>query len=272
MNDNLTTGSSTRQDSISSMVQVALKKNAVVASAFRDVSMFAEQGSGSISFPYRGNKFNVQKLSGSQKGQAQELVLALDKMDLSEEAHIQWVIKKFDQARAKVNLLREALSDATSEHAIQLDQDILDELIPNIDAGNIQTGGVTQDNVVNLAVKLNVARVPRADRTWIFGNDSYGALLKIDGFVDASKSNLDIVRAGMIGELYGVPVIESDVMVTGEALLVHRDSLAYGFGEMPEVEDEKAIEYGTGARRWVMDALYGMKHLQGGKLAGRLTA
>jgi len=61
-------------------------------------------------------------------------------------------------------------------------------------------------------------------------------------------------------------------MPASEGLLTHRDSLAFGFGEMPTVEDQAAIEFGTGSRRWVMDALRGQKILNGGKMSVRLTA
>lgn len=259
------------QDSVSSVVQAILRENSVLGQVFLDVSQFAMEGDTSISFPRNTNRFNVQKLSGAQKGDDQELVIDLDKLELSEEAHIQWVIKKFDQARSKQDILQNAIVSATGEHAIQLDKDIVTELLAGLTTSDV-SGGVTQDKVVDTIVAANEARIPRQNRRWVFGNGAYGALLKIDGFVDASKSNLEIVRTGQIGTLYGVPVFESDNYESAEGLLTHRDALAYGFGAGPEVEDQKAIEYGTGSRRWVMDQLYGVKTMNAGKMAIRLTA
>ncbi len=258
------------QDSVSGMIQAILRENSVLSAVFSDVSQFASPGDKSISFPRNTNRFQVQKLTGAQKGDDQELIIDLDKLELSEEAHIQWVIKKFDQARSKQSILENAIENATGEHAIQLDEDIIKELIPNITNANI-TGGITQDNIVDTITAANQARIPRSNRRWVFGNAAYGELLKIDGFVDASKSNLDIVRVGQIGTLYGVPVFESDVMEPGQGLLTHRDALAFGFGSGPAVESESVIKYGTGSRRWVMDQLYGLKTLNGGKMAVRLV-
>ena len=96
-------------------------------------------------------------------------------------------------------------------------------------------------------------------------------LLKIDGFIDAGASNLNIVLTGQIGTLYGYPVFESDAYPSAEALLTHRDALAYGFAAGPEVESEQAISYGTGSKRWVMDQLYGVKTMNAGKMAIQLT-
>lgn len=257
------------QDSVSSMVQEILREQSVLASVFRDVSEFAEEGDTSISFPRNTNRFKVQKLNGAQKGDDQELIIDFDKLPLDEEAHIQWVIKKFDQKRSKVAILENAIENATGEHAITLDADLVDELLAGLTTTSV-TGGVTQDNIVDTITAANVARIPRTNRRWVFGNGSYGTLLKIDGFVDASKSNLEIVKTGQIGVLYNVPVFESDVYPVDEALLTHRDALVYGFGSGPEVEDQKAIEYGTGSKRWVMDQLYGVKTMNAGKMAIRL--
>lgn len=258
------------QDSVSSMVQEILRESSVLASVFMDVSLFAEEGDVSISFPRNTNRFSVQKLNGAQKGDDQDLVIDFDQLPLSEEAHIQWVIKKFDQKRSKVAILENAIENATGEHALSLDQDLVAQL-DGLTTTDI-TGGITQDNIVDAKTAANIGRIPRTNRRWVFGNGAYGSLLKIAGFVDASQSNLEIVRTGQIGVLYGDPVFESDVYPSGEGLLTHRDAVAYGFASGPEVEDQKAIEYGTGSRRWVMDQLYGTKLMNGGKLAIKVTA
>ena len=256
----------TGQDSISSLVQVKLRKNSVLSNIFTDVSSFANPGDKSISFPRWQNQFQVQKLQGAQKGDDQEAIFDLDKLELTEEAHIQWVIKKFDQARAKVAILSQAIDEATLQHALSLDTDIYNEFVGNIDGDNILAGSIDQDKIVDMITRANVVRMPAMGRSWLFGNNSYGTLLKIDGFVDSSKSNMEVTRTGQIGVLYGYPVFQSDTVGLGESFLVHNAALFYGFGEQPAVEDESAIKYGTGARRWVMDQLYGVKSVNTGKL------
>lgn len=263
----VTSAENTGQDSIASLVQVKLRKSSVLSSLFMDVTSFAMPGDKSISFPRWSNQFAVQKLSGSQKGDDQEALFELDKLDLSEEAHIQWVIKKFDQARAKVQILQQAIGEATQQHAIGLDSDIYAELDASVALANILApSALTQDSIVDMITAANVALIPKMDRAWLFGNASYGALLKVDGFVDASKSNMDIVKTGQIGLLYGYPVFLSDEVSGTNRYLCHKAALCYGFGASPEIEDQKAIEYGTGTRRWVMDQLYGLKALNEGNL------
>lgn len=249
------------QDSIAQIVQVRLRKASNLSSAFFDVTQFGQPGDKSISFPRWSNKFEVQKLSGAQKGDDQEAIFELDKLELTEEAHVQWVIKKFDQARSKVPLLQQAIAEATTAHGNSFNDDIYNEMVSNIPAANKLSSTLDQAKVVEMITTANKVRMPRQDRTFIFGNDAYGTLLGIDGFVDASKSNLDIVRQGQIGTLYGIPVIEDDAVGLGESFLVHRQAVAYGFGALPAIEDEKAIKLGTGSRRWVMDQMYGQKSL-----------
>lgn len=256
----------TGRDNIAAIVQVMLRKNAVIAPLFWNVSEFAEEGDRSISFPLAENNFVVQKLGvGVTEGDDQEIVYGLDKLELDEEAHIQWVVKKFDQLKARVPVLRTAITNATQSHSVQLDEDIVAELVTGITTTPITTG-ITQANIVAANVALNDLSVPKMDRFWIAGNGAYGTLQSIAGFIDASKSNLDIVRTGQIGTLYGKPVIESDVFERDTIGLFHKEALAYGFAALPELEDEKAIKYGTGSRRWVMDQNYGQKILNGGKL------
>lgn len=268
MVENLTSAENTGQAEISALVQVKLRKNAVLASVFKDVTSFGTDSAGtkSISFPRRSNNFVVQKLSGAQKGDDQESTFDLDVLALTEEAHIQWAIKKFDQQRAKLQILEESIDEATYVHAVGLDADIYAAAKASIFASNKIAGPITQDKVVDVITQANTIRMPQQNRSWIFGVDSWGTLLKIDGFVDASKSNLEIVRTGQIGTLYGYPVFQSDALAAGESMLVHRDAVAYGFGAMPSLEDAPVIEYGTGSRRWVMDQLYGVKSLNEGKL------
>jgi len=273
MVENVTSASNTGQDSIASIVQVKLRKSSILSSIFTDVTSFAMEGDKSISFPRWTNAFSVQKLSGSQKGDDQEALFDLDQLNLNQEAHIQWVIKKFDQARAKVQILQQAIGEATVQHGLGLDADIYAAFDASIDSGNVLTpAALSQSTIVDMITAANVARIPKMDRSFIFSNAEYGNLLKIDGFVDASKSNLDIVRNGQIGTLYGIPVFESDEVAAGNSYLVHKAALCYGFGSMPSVEDQKAIEYGTGSRRWVMDQLYGVKALNSGLLAIKLPS
>lgn len=273
MVENLTSAENTGQDSIAEIVQVKLRKSAVLTNIFLDVTSFAMPGDKSISFPRWANSFSVQKLSGSQKGDDQEALFELDKLELTEEAHIQWAIKKFDQARAKVQILQQSISEATLQHALQLDADLYAAFDASIAVGNILTpAALSQSAIVEMITAANVARIPKTDRAFLFSNAEYGNLLKIDGFVDASKSGLDIVRTGQIGVLYGIPVFESDEVAAGNSYLVHRAACAFGFGAAPAIEDQKAIEYGTGSRRWVMDQLYGVKAMNEGKLAIKLPS
>ena len=258
------------QDSVSSVVQILLRKNAVLTQAWQDVTAFAQPGDKSIAFPRMDNQFQVQKLVGSEKGDDQELVFGTDVLALTEEAHIQWVIKKFDQARSKVEILQSAVNEATIEQAISLNQDLYTEFLAGVTLTPIN-GVISQVNVVAMITALNTALVPADNRTFIFGVDAYGKLIGIDGFVDASKSNLDIVRTGQIGTLYGIPVLVSSVIATGTGILTHKQALAYGFGAAPAIESEPAIEYGTGSRRWVMDQLYGQKTLNKGKMGVVIT-
>jgi hypothetical protein len=254
---------STGQDTISSAVQMLLVKNAVIAPQVLDVSAFAEQGSKSISFPRRTSNFTVQKLSGAVKGTDQELLISLDKLELTEEAHIQWAIKGFDTFRNKVNILQASIESAVATHAYSLDQDIYDALVAS--QGNTPvSGGVDQDAIADCVKSLDDVYVPRTNRFWLFSNAGYNKLLKI--FDGPDSTNFNILSTGQIAQLFGYPVFVSNAFSsTYEAGLFHKEAIALGFGSSPRIEDESCIEFGTGSRRWVMDQNYGLKVLLNSK-------
>lgn len=208
-------------------------------------------------------KLEQEKLEA--EGNKDALIDSLRKQYQDAEKQLKESKDKFAYRSVSEQIKREAVAQGCKKPDVLM-QLLSDEFVANIAASNKLAGALDQDKVVDMITQANTVRMPRTDRTFIFGNTSYGTLLKIDGFVDASKSNLDIVRNGQIGTLYGIPVVESDVVGAGESFLVHRRALAYAFGALPAVEDAPVIEFGTGSRRWVMDQLYGVKSLNQGNL------
>lgn len=269
--ENLTTGIG--QNTVAEMVQITLLKNTVLRPLFSDMSQFATPGSKQVQFPRITTNFTVQNLSGGVKADSQALVYDTDNLELDKEQNISFIIRRFDQAKSKVPLLENAIMQATKKHAIQLDQDIYDAFSASVPAANIVTAGaLSQAKITEMIQKANEARMPREGRAFVFANDTYADLIAINAFVDASANGRNApIATGEIGTLYGIPVFQSDVVTSGESWLVHRDALAYAFGALPQLEDQKKIEFGSGSRLWSMDQLYGVKSLNENKLVVKHT-
>lgn len=270
--ENLSTGIG--QNTVAEMVQITLLKNTVLRPLFSDMSQFATPGSKQVQFPRITTNFTVQNLSGGVKSDAQALVYDTDNLDLNKENNISFIIRRFDQAKSQVPLLESAINQATRKHAIQLDQDIYDAYSASVASANVvSAGALSQAKVTEMIQKANEANMPMEGRAFVFANDTYSDLIAIQNFVDASAigGGQAPISSGVIGALYGIPVVRSAVVTSGEYWLVHRDALAYAFGAQPQLEDQKAIEYGSGSRRWSMDQMYGVKSLNEGNLVVKST-
>ena len=257
-------------DNVASMVQILLRKKTILANVFRDVSNFWQPGDKSISFPKSTKELTVQNLAVGQKGDDQDAVLELDKLPIDQRAHIQFVVPEFDQEVSKVEILENAINETLSAHAIYFDEKLFASLILTLNATDV-TGGIVQDSIVDAITALDNLDVPDEDRRFVFGRGAYGALLKLTGFVDSSQSNLDLVRRGVIGQLYGIPVFKSSIVADGDGYLTHRDAVSFGFAKNAKTESESAIGYGVGSRRWAVDAHFGTKEMQAGNMAVRIT-
>ena len=267
----------TKQDLVAALVQRTLVASSKLGGLFTDVSMYAVKGSKSISFPYRSARFAVQKRASGQAGSTQELVYANDQLALDENYYISWIIENFDNLQSVIDAETDSISDAAAAHGEQFDKDAFKELIDSADADNNVTfsTAVTKENITEMIQKLDEQNVPEDMRSLIIRPVGKKQIMDIGDFVNANKLGSDrIVSRGQIGELYGVPVVMSNLWPAGytttRALMAHREALVYGFQSGPQLGDAPALEYGVGSKRFAMDQLLGFKAMQSGKFISKL--
>lgn len=111
-------------------------------------------------------------------------------------------------------------------------------------ANSVGTAGVnvTDDTLLNAIQLLDEGDAPEEDRTLIMRPAQKRALMKIDKFVDASKTGLSKSAAltGVFGELYGIPAFFSNNVVSSSGvrnLLFHKE--AFGLAIQSEVKIER---------------------------------
>lgn len=268
----------TKQDLVAALVQRTLVASSKLGGLFTDVSQYAVKGSKSISFPYRSARFAVQKRLSGQPGSTQELVYAADKLDLDENYYISWIIENFDSLQSTIDAETDSISDAASAHGEQFDKDLFEELIDNAAGDNDVTwsSAITRQNITEMIQKLDEANVPEDMRSLLIRPVGKKQIMDIADFVNANKLASDrIVSRGQIGELYGVPVVMSNLWPVGytttRALMCHREALCYGFQSAPQLGEAPALEYGVGSKRFAMDQLLGFKAMQSGKFISKLV-
>jgi hypothetical protein len=90
-------------------------------------------------------------------------------------------------------------------------------------------------------------------------------MLGIPDFVRSDAYGSSNIPNGVIGRLYGVPVILSNLIKAQQAFLYERSGCAIGWQRGAQMDKQSANEYGVGSERHAMDQLFGTKGMQLGE-------
>lgn len=257
----------TRMALILETVQRELVAASKLAPLCTNVSQFAQPGMKSISFPKLGS-FEVQKLGTGEKGSAQALTATEDVLNLDQHAHINYILKKRATIQSRLQWEQELAKRAGSAHGRALDKDLFNELIGNAGQTVTYNAGTIEDNILETVQKLDEADALEEERFVLFRPKQKKLLLGVANFVQADRygSNIPLVT-GELGMAYGLRFVMSnqtslefqdDIMVAFQ-----REFMAYGMQIDPEMDEQKAIEYGAGSKRVAIDQLYGVKSMNG---------
>jgi len=250
----------TKQDLIAARVQQEIAFSAKLAPYFYDVSQFAVKGAKSISFP-KLTSFVAADRPTATAGVPQVLTSTVDKMDLEHRPYVSWIVDVNDEVQSTLNFQMEAAARAASAHGRRLDKEIITELevvgIPTTTAGDFSYA-------ISLEMRdLFLANEGDMDQAvWIFSGDQEKFLLNIDEYKrqDVYGPN-GVIKSNVMGTLFGAPVVRHNALTAQKFYLAGKNGIAYGFQRSPAIDSEKDIDYGTGAMKWAMDQLFGVKGL-----------
>lgn len=253
----------TKAEVISAYAQKELKHAAMLSPYAYDVSRFAQPGADSISFP-KLTSFIAEKRASGAKGTIQALNSSKDTLSLSESAFIAWLIDANDKIQTTLDWDLECAGRAGGELGRTFDADLVSAA--KTAAGLSLTGAITRDKVLQMREFIKKNDGVLAQTVMVVSTTVETALLKIDEFTraDVIYGNT-AVSDGLIGKLYGMPVFSYNGLADGDALIWEKNGLAYGFQKVITMDEQKAIEYGTGAMLKAMDNLYGVSALQKGE-------
>jgi N4-gp56 family major capsid protein len=258
----------TRMDLILETVQRELAFASKMRPLISDVSEFAQPGLKSISFPKLGS-LEVQKLGTGEQGAAQALTASEDQLNLDEHAHINYILKKRATIQSRLRWEQAMAGRAGSAHGRSVDKDILDQMLANAALTVTYNAGAIEDNCLSIVKELDEADALESDRFVVFRPAQKKLLLGVANFVQADRygSNMPLV-SGELGMAYGLRFVMSNAtsteFVDDVMLAFQKEACAVGFQMDPEVDEQKAIEYGAGSKRVAIDQLYGVKALQAG--------
>lgn len=254
----------TKMDIIAAMVQKELKFKAVLSRYFEDVSAFAIKGAKSITFP-KLSSFAVSQRASGTTGNATVITSTGDKLDLNIPAYIAYIIDQNDNVQSVLDWDSVCAERAGAAHARYLDEQLIVGLVAyaGVDLGVV--GDITRDAVLDARASVLKADAMMDELTLFISVAQEKAMLKIAEFTQAQIYGSSAVPSGVIGRVYGIPVVMHNGLADGQSFMAAKSGLAYGFQQGIQASEQNANEYGSQAKRVAADQLFGIKGLQLGE-------
>lgn len=251
----------TKQDVIAAVVQRELAFAAKLMPYVTDVSVFAAKGAKSISFPKLTSFSVVNRASGVQ-GDASVLTSAVDTIQLSFNAYVAWIIDSMDETQSTIEAQVAFAQRAASALGRYVDTQIL--ACAAADAGlDVGAAPITRDLILDMReYVLGTGQANMDQLVLVVGVDQEKEMLKISEFSQAQVYGGAVIPSGVIGKVYGMPVLVHSGVAAGHAHLWEKGGIAVGFQKSPAMSVQPANEFGVGAMRSAMDQLFGVDSLQ----------
>jgi hypothetical protein len=253
----------TKQDVIAAIVQKELKFAAKLLPYITDFSVFAGPGMKSVSFP-KLSSFTVIDRASATAGDASALTSAVDQLPLDINAYVAWIIDSSDSVQSAIDAQIAFAQRSAAAHGRYVDENIILKAetvgVPTTTAGDITRNIVLE---MRKALAKNDGDLAQAS-LWI-SPDQEEAMLKISEFSAADVYGQPVIPNGVIGRVYGVPVVVHNGLGTQQYFMLDKAGLAIAFQKAPAMSQQPANEYGTSAVRVAMDQLFGLTGLQLGE-------
>jgi hypothetical protein len=253
----------TKNDLIIERVQRELKFRAKLFSTVTDLSAFAVKGTKSISIPQLSS-FSVTNRTFGAAADATALTDAKDTINLDKNAYVAWVEDKSDEIQSTIEFRMEASIRAASAHGRNVDTEILTALgsIASLNINGAVPADITQDNILTMRKHLLDSEGRLEDSVLVIGTESEKAMLSIAEFIRADAYGSSNIPMGVIGFVYGVPVMVHTGVAGKQAYMYTKDGIGLAFQKAPSMSEQGANEYGADSVRVAMDQLFGLGGLQ----------
>lgn len=256
----------TKNELIISLVQRELAASAKLLPFVTDYSVFATKGQKIVSVP-RLSSFTVANRAFGAAGVDSTLTDAKDSIALDQNAYVSWTEDHADFIQSSIEFRTHAAERAASAHGRDVDAQLIAGLIAaaftNIN-GAVPTD-ITKADYLALREGVLSENGKIEDMVYVIGVDQEAVTLGISDFVDADKYGSSNIPNGVIGRLYGIEVVVSNLMPAQQALCFDKAGYGAAFQRALAMAEQDDISVGTQGKKVAMDMLWGHNLLQDGE-------
>ena len=234
----------TKQDIIAAAVLRELKERSFLSNYVMDVSNFAGKGMKSISFP-KLTSFTVEERASGVAGSIQDLVSSTDTLDLDKRAFISWLVDANDDIQSTIDFQAEAAIRAAGSHARFVDDKLIEELLAtaSLNVNGAVPADIDRDSILEMRRYLMENNANMDAVSLIINTSQEESMLKVNEFTRAEVYGSAVIPTGVIGRVYGIPVLIHNSVALDDAgngfqqaLMFDKEACAIGFQRNPSFD------------------------------------
>lgn len=253
---------SSKMAMIAAAAQKSLAFSAKLFPTVTDLSFLVGKGMKTLDVPKLG-EFTVTDRGTGVAADAVVLSDGSDQMLLNKVPHINFIIDPQDEIQSRLDVQMEYAIRAAAAMGRFVDTKIAAELATvgtQVGAAGVITEAwvlAAREYIATNNGDLSMAQI-------VVNAESEGDLLAISNFVryDTTGVGPSPIVSGVIGRIYGVPVIMSNALASGEFYMFEKGGIAAAFQRQPAIGTNPDVKYGPTAQRWAIEAQFGVKGMQ----------
>jgi len=254
----------TKAELISSLVQKELLNSALLTNFMTDLSSMAMKGYSSISIPKLTGFTVGDRAFGAEGADNAALVDSKDTINLDQNKIVKWNYDSHDAMQSSINYQTMAAERAASAHGRALNSAIVTlwDTIAGLDLASV--ADITVDNILTMRKNMLDNNADMSKVALIVATDQEKAILSLPEFSEYQYrgDGAAPVTTGVIGRVYGIPVYVNTAVADGQAFMVETTGSAIAFQSTAKYAEQDNLDYGTGGKKAVVDAVYGLGGLQ----------
>ena len=253
---------SSKMAMIAAAAQKSLAFSAKLFPLLTDLSFMVGKGMKSLDLPKLG-EFTVTNRASGVAADATVLTDGSDLMLLNKVPHVNFIIDPQDEIQSRLDVQMEYASRAAASLGRYVDSQIAAELT-TVGTQVGAAGVITKAWVLAAREYIATNNGDLSLASLVINAESEADLLAIDDFVryDSVGLSPSPVVSGLIGRIYGVPVVLSNALASGEYHMFEKGGVVGAFQRQPQIGMSPEVAFGPTAQRWAIEAQFGVKGVQ----------